>query len=270
MHLAEAGPPDAPPLVLLHGWPQHWWCWRRVVPLLTDSYRLLLPDLRGFGWSGAPASGYDKQQLATDLLGLLEVLDLPAVGLVAHDWGGWAGFLACLRRPDRFRAFLALGIPPPFQRADDRAWQLWRLGYQLALATPLLSPAVLRSTPSAVEGLIQLGAARPETFSPADLRTYSRVLTEPARARATALLYRTFLIGELLPVVRGRYRAGDLQVPSRLVVGAADPVVHPALLRDWEAVAAARGRQLLPGVGHFVPEEAPEVVAAAVRELLPA
>ena len=73
MHVAEAG--SGPPLLLVHGWPQHWFCWRRVVPLLADRYRLIMPDLRGHGWSDAPR-GYDKEQLATDLLGLLDTLEL--------------------------------------------------------------------------------------------------------------------------------------------------------------------------------------------------
>ena len=74
VHVAEAG--DGPPLVLLHGWPQHWWCWRHVVPLLAPSYRLVMPDLRGHGWTAAPAGGYDKEQLATDLLALLDQLGI--------------------------------------------------------------------------------------------------------------------------------------------------------------------------------------------------
>ncbi|MDP9498222.1 MAG: alpha/beta fold hydrolase, partial [Actinomycetota bacterium] len=79
VHVAEAG--DGPPLVLLHGWPQHWYAWRALVPLLTDSYRVVMPDLRGQGWTSVPRGGYDKEQLAGDLLGLLDALDLPEVGL---------------------------------------------------------------------------------------------------------------------------------------------------------------------------------------------
>ena len=90
VHVAEAG--AGPPLLLLHAWPQHWFCWRRVVPLLSDRYRLIMPDLRGHGWSGAPRRGYEKEQLATDLLTLLDTLELDKVGLVGHDWGGWTGF----------------------------------------------------------------------------------------------------------------------------------------------------------------------------------
>src|SRR3954447_27076466 len=57
MHVAEAGPPDGEPIVLLHGWPQHWYEWRHVVPLLADKYRLVMPYLRGLGWTEVTRKG---------------------------------------------------------------------------------------------------------------------------------------------------------------------------------------------------------------------
>jgi len=116
IHVAEAGVGRT--VVLLHGWLQNWYCWHKVIPLLADRYRLIMPDLRGHGWSEAPPTGYDKEQLAADLLGLMDVLDLDDALLVGHDWGGWVGFLASLREPHRFSGFLALGILHPFQQAS--------------------------------------------------------------------------------------------------------------------------------------------------------
>ena len=264
VHVAEAG--QGEPLVLLHGWPQHWWCWRSVVPLLQDRYRLVMPDLRGHGWTDAPQDGYDKEQLATDLLGLLDALDLPQVGLVGHDWGGWTGFLAALRAPERFRAFLALGIVHPFQRPTlGRALESWRLGYQVALSTPLLAEAALRSTPRLVEQVVTAGTTRREVFADGQARTYGEVLQDPARARASVQLYRSMVLREGAPVFLGRYRGRPLRVPTRLVVGDGDPIASPALL---EGAPAGVSVEVVPGVGHFVPEEAPEVVAERVRALL--
>ena len=123
LHVAEAG--DGDPLVMLHGWPQHWYEWRHVIPRLADRYRVLCPDLRGFGWSDAPGSGYEKERLASDVLELLDALGLDQVRLIGHDWGGWAGFLIALRAPERVSGYLALNIPHPFQRADPaRATQM--------------------------------------------------------------------------------------------------------------------------------------------------
>ena len=266
VHVAEAGQGD--PLVLLHGWPQHWWCWRRVVPLLRDRYRLLMPDLRGFGWTDAPADGYDKQQLATDLLGLLDALELPRVGLVGHDWGGWTGFLAALRAPERFRGLLALGIVHPFQRPTvGRALQGWRLGYQVALSTPVVAELVLRSSPHLVEQAVRAGSTRRGVFDDGSARIYGQVLQHPARARASVRLYREFLLREGVPVALGRYRGAALTIPTRLVVGDGDPVVSAATLEGWRDCAQDMEVEVLPGVGHFVPEEAPEEVAARARAL---
>jgi pimeloyl-ACP methyl ester carboxylesterase len=260
VHVAEAG--SGEPLVLLHGWPQHWYCWHRVVPLLADRYRLVMPDLRGHGWTDAPDGGYDKEQLATDLFGLLDALELPRVGLIGHDWGGWTGFLACLRAPERFRGFLALGIVPPFQRPTlGKALQGWRMAYQLPLSTPLLGQALMRA------GLAGQVVRSGSTRSVSDVATYAEVMREPARARATVQLYRTFLLTESLQVMAGRYRDARLTVPTRLVNGAADLVSSTAMLDGWQRHADDMSVEILAGVGHFVPEEAPEAVAQRAVEL---
>ena len=72
LHVAEAG--DGPPLVLVHGWPQHWWAWRRLLPALAQERRVLCPDLRGLGWSDAPPGAYAKEGWAADLVALLDAL----------------------------------------------------------------------------------------------------------------------------------------------------------------------------------------------------
>jgi pimeloyl-ACP methyl ester carboxylesterase len=82
LHVAEAGVGE--PVLMLHGWPGHWYSWRQLVPHLSESYRLLMPDLRGFGWSDAPGSGYDPRTFAADTLALLDALELDRVRLVGH------------------------------------------------------------------------------------------------------------------------------------------------------------------------------------------
>ena len=264
VHVAEAG--VGPPLVLLHGWPQHWFCWRHVVPLLADRYRLIMPDLRGHGWSDAPRRGYEKEQLADDLLGLLDALGLDRVRLVGHDWGGWTGFLACLRSPDRFRAFVALGIVHPFQRPSwSKAAQAWRGAYQVALSVPVLAEMTLRASPRPVVTAIRAGTVRTEAFGDEDLLTYASVLQQPARAHASVQMYRTFVLREA-PALR-RYRDQQLVVPTQLIVGERDPIASRALLDGWQDNAPGMSMLRLPGVGHFVPEEAPHDVVAAVDRM---
>jgi pimeloyl-ACP methyl ester carboxylesterase len=106
VHVAESG--NGRPVVLLHGFPQHWYAWRFVIDRLSDDHQLWAFDQRGFGWSSTPPRGYDLETRIRDLLGLLDALDLDEVDLISHQWGAWTGFFACLEAPERFRHHLAL------------------------------------------------------------------------------------------------------------------------------------------------------------------
>jgi pimeloyl-ACP methyl ester carboxylesterase len=263
VHVAEAG--QGTPLVLLHGWPQHWYCWRHVVEPLSAEHRLIMPDLRGMGWTEAPADGYEKEQLATDLLGLLDALELETVTLVGHDWGGWVGFLAALREPIRFDAFLALGILHPFQNVTiAKALQSWRFGYQLAISAPFAA-AVLERSSLPIETALRLGSNSSGALGAPD-GVYSNVLRQPGQARASVQMYRTFLGREVARL--DRYRHSILEVPTRLLLGESDPIYHPALIDGWQGRARSMSVRTLPGVGHFIPEEAPAAVIAEVLALI--
>ncbi len=259
-HVAEAGGGD--PIVLVHGWPQHWWIWRHVVPLLAPHARLVMLDLRGFGWSDAPPGAYDKQALADDLLAVLDALGLERVGLMGHDWGAWSGFLACLAAPERFAAFLALGSPRPGGRPTARQLcETWRFAYQVAIASPVVGRRLVADG-RFVERVIMGGAVQRRAWTPDDLRAFTAVLAEPARAQASVSLYRTFLTREVARAPRGR-----LRVPTRLMLGARDPAI-PAVLLDGAADDADDVRvEIVPECGHFVPEEQPDLVARRAREL---
>lgn len=88
MHYVMAGPPDAEPLLLVHGFPKSWFEWRRMIPLLAPHYRLIVPDLRGSGDSSKPAGGFDKKRMALDLVELLDRLGLAGpVHVAGRDWG---------------------------------------------------------------------------------------------------------------------------------------------------------------------------------------
>src|SRR4051794_30019589 len=106
MHYAQAG--QGEPLVLLHGWPQHWWCWRHVIGALEERYRVICPDVRGMGWSQGSANGYSWHGLARDLIDLLDAIGVGAFRLVGHDWGLVIGYRACFNWPARIRQFVAL------------------------------------------------------------------------------------------------------------------------------------------------------------------
>ena len=144
VHYAEAG--DGPPLLLLHGWPQHFWCWRRVVPELAGDFRLICPDLRGFGWTDAPGRGYDNETFAADAVALLDALGLDRVGVIGHDWGGFTSLLLALQHPERVNALVAVSTPIPWLKSSPRlAASMWRTWYAWALVTAAIARRMLFS-----------------------------------------------------------------------------------------------------------------------------
>src|SRR5581483_1540223 len=147
VHLAEAGPPEAPPALLLHGWPQHWFMWRRIMTALGGEHRLLAPDLRGFGWTEAPGQGYDAETFAADQVALLEALGIERAHVVGHDWGGWTAMLLGILHPERVDRMVVLNAPHPWPRLSARvALESWRSWYTWVIATPGLGRWVLERT----------------------------------------------------------------------------------------------------------------------------
>jgi pimeloyl-ACP methyl ester carboxylesterase len=267
LHVAEAG--GGPPIVMLHGWPQHWWQWRHLIAGLSGSYRVICPDQRGFGWSEAPArASYRKEDLADDLVALLDALGLDRVRLVGHDWGGVIGFLACLRHPQRIERYLALNTAHPFPVVDAAFLaQAWRLWYQLAIAAPWLGRRVVGGGhPRLARFLYRWLGGDGHVWSAEDRALYLDGLREPARAHASVVMYRTYLLREVLPTLRGRYAADRLRTPTLFLHGTRDRVLHPVFLRGYEAHADDMTLELVEGAGHWIAEERPELVLARARE----
>jgi len=267
IHVAEAGSAAAPAIVCLHGWPQHWYLWREVIGPLAETHRVICPDLRGLGWTDAPPGGYDKESLATDLLALLDTLELDRVSLIGHDWGGYACFLACLRQPERFERYLGLNIAPPFARRSPETFAAtWRFGYQVLLASPLGAGAAARlGSPQGKERFRRRGSS---PFGDAELETFFGQFREPERARATVQYYRSFLLRDLPAVAAGRYARARLEVPTRILFGTDDPVVTPSMLTVDGRQVADYAVELVPGVGHFIADERPDLVVARAQAWL--
>jgi pimeloyl-ACP methyl ester carboxylesterase len=260
MHVALAGPADAPPLLLVHGWPQNWWSWRHVIPPLAERFRVIAPDLRGFGWSEAPDEGYDKEQLAGDLLALLDALELERVTWIGHDWGAWSGFLAALRAPERIERMLALCIPHLWVKPN-----LGLLAVMLSYQGPISMPFVgERVADPMVRRILQFGRFG-EPLEAADVEIFARHIP-PA---VTVAMYRTFLTRELLPLARGRYAHAQLQVPTTLILGRSDAVSRGVA----EGAVAGQPKllvELLERVAHWVPEQRPQAIVDWAHAMVPA
>ncbi|KAG6957858.1 hypothetical protein JG688_00010778 [Phytophthora aleatoria] len=117
LHYIDVGPRDATPVVLVHGWPDLWFGWRYQIQALSKTYRVIAPDMRGFGRSSIPQTveGYGTKKVTGDLAGLLDFLNIPRAVFIGHDWGAVITWRMCMFHPDRVIAVCSVCTPymPP-------------------------------------------------------------------------------------------------------------------------------------------------------------
>jgi pimeloyl-ACP methyl ester carboxylesterase len=244
---------------MLHGWPQHWYEWRGLVPLLSDRYRLLMPDLRGLGWSEVTEGGYEKENLARDQIALLDALGIDKVKLIGHDWGGYAGFLMCLLWPERVERYVAANIVHPWPKPSARGvLDFWRLSYQLPMVLPFIGPRMTRK-----RGFVKLfiNGSKRGVFSDDELETFEAPLRQPERAKVTAAYYRSFQRHDLPLLLRRHWTRYRSPVPTLLLLGTGDLAIPPRAVEGYEPYADDMSVELIPDTGHFVVDAEPELVA---------
>ncbi|MPV36069.1 alpha/beta hydrolase [Georgenia subflava] len=275
MHVAQSG--SGEPLLLLHGFPQHWWAWRKVIPGLAAHYRVICPDLRGAGWTDAPDHGYERDQLMADVVGLIDELGLDTVRLVGHDVGGILGFRLCLAHPERIRQYVAVAAPHPYPNLSPRMLlYMWRLWPTFALATPKLGPRLLGSGRQRFpRHLMTAETPDPDVWSEQDLDLYASRLRDPARARAAAALYRGLAVGENRRAAAGEYRGTRLRTPTLglygvVLYGGDVEGGNPGVIGGYEGYSDDFTMTRIPGAGYYIPEEKPEAFLAHTLEFFDA
>jgi pimeloyl-ACP methyl ester carboxylesterase len=260
VHLAEAG--EGEPVLLLHGWPQHWFLWRKVVPLVAPHRRMLMPDLRGFGWTAAPGRGYDPETFAADAIALLDTLGLERVQLAGHDWGGYTSLLAGLHHPERFTRILSMNVPVPWTRPSPALLRQSAMSWYAGLnALPWLGRRVHERSPSWVAWTLRRALVDPHAISAGEAGIFARRYLPAERARAAQLLYRAYHRAFAEVLVGRRYDELRLTVPARMVFGTRDVFISPALTEGWEGHADDFAVEFVDDSGHFIVDEKPDLVA---------
>jgi pimeloyl-ACP methyl ester carboxylesterase len=270
IHVAEAGPPNGPAVMLVHGFPENWWEWHALIgPLAADGYRVLCPDLRGAGWSSAPRSRYLKTEMADDLAAVLDQLDVGTVKLVAHDWGGPVAFIMMLRHPAKVTGFFGVNTVAPYVQRDLSMFRnIWRFWYQIPMALPVIGPWVISDPKARFFRLLASWVGGGFSVPEDDVRMYVECMRQPGHAVAGSRWYRTFQSTEMLRWMRGEFDDARVEVPVRWLSGTKDPVITPDLLAGYIDRISDFGVELVDGVGHWIVEQCPDLVLDRIRAFL--
>jgi pimeloyl-ACP methyl ester carboxylesterase len=270
-HLAEHGPADGPLVLLLHGFPEFWWSWRHQLVALGDAgFRAVAPDLRGYGGSDKPPRGYDAYTLSSDVAGMVRALGAREAHLVGHDWGGFLAWTVATLHPGIVTSLGVVGMPHPIRMREamlrDPA-QLRASSYMGFFQLPKAPEAQLLKDDSAfVEQLLERwgGPGFPDPETAARCREAMQIT---GVAHSALEWYRWAFRSTIRPSGRrlATLLARGVQAPVLQLHGAADACVLASTAHGSGAFAhGGYELQVLDDVGHFVHEEAPEAVNAAL------
>lgn len=252
---------SGPLVLLLHGFPQFSHAWRRQIPALSKRFRVVAPDLRGYGGTEKPAGldAYRLDTLAADVAGLIEALGEKSAMVVGHDWGGGLAWAAALLFPERISRLAVLNCPLPavfLKNLRSNPRQLRRSWYMGLFQLPWLPERIFRGK----AGSLIAGSPRPGTFTREDVEAYDRNFQDPT----PPLNYYRAALRRYRPLPQRKIAA-----PTLLIWGDKDPALGRELTEGMEPHFSGPLRvEHLPEASHWVNEEEPEKVNALLLEFL--
>jgi pimeloyl-ACP methyl ester carboxylesterase len=272
LHAAEAG--RGPLVLLLHGFPQFWWAWRAQLTAVADAgFRVVAPDLRGYGASDKPPRGYDLPTLSADIAALVKALGERDAVVVGHDWGGLLAWTTAVLHPRTVRRLVVVSMAHPrrLRAAVGDARQRRALRHALAFQLPRVPERRLtRVDDDPVAELLRnwSGPAWQHTADFAEAVDHYRAAARiPQAAYGAMEYYRWAGRSQLRPdgLRFARRMAAPVSAPTLQLHGALDPYILTTTAQgSGRYVAGAYEWSELPGLGHFLPEEAPDDVTRAI------
>ncbi len=269
LHVAQAGPADGPPLILLHGFPEYWGGWSKQIPALAAAgYRVWAPDQRGYNLSSKPAGlrAYDIDEMARDVVGLIDATGQRQVRLVGHEWGAAVAWWVAGKYPERLSHLAILNVPhvAVMFRTVWRSWaQMRRSWYIFFFQIPRVPEASLRRNnwSNAIRSL--KGSSRRGVFTPEDIDGYRAAWSQPGAIGSMINWYRAAARSQ-----RKLTGLGRIRVPTLMIWGARDIALGREMAQPSIDLCDSGRLVFIEEAGHFVQHEEPERVSRLLLEFL--
>ena len=269
--VATAG--SGPPLLLLHGFPQTHYCWRRIVAALAERHLIIAPDLRGYGATSAPrggpkGEGYTNRDLANDLVELVEALVIERLAVAGHDRGARVAYRLALDHPDRVERLAVLNVVPTIDQFE-RMGAGPSLGYWtwflLAQPAPFPERLIAAEHEHFLRFVFDSWTEDPSAIDDDAFEVYLEALSDETIASMCADFRASFFLDREHDLA-DRRAGRRIECPLLVIAGAAEAQLAdaPDVWRKWAVDVRA---ETVPS-GHFNPEEAPQEVAAALQAFL--
>jgi epoxide hydrolase 4 len=264
LHVVEAGEQRDPPVILLHGFPEFWYSWRKQFePLANAHLHVVAPDMRGYNVSDKPrgVDAYRTEILARDVARLIDSLGVEKASVVGHDWGAVVAWTFAMRHPDRLDRLGILNVPHPlsYLRGLRRPGQWLKSWYVLFFQLPAVPEALARMTNYAFVRQAMRGS-----YSAEDIQRYVEAMARPGALTATINYYRA-LVRYARPNMRHLRR---IDQPVLVIWGERDAYLGRELAeppRDW--VPNVR-LERMPGISHWVQHDAADRVNSLLIDFL--
>ncbi|NLP82544.1 alpha/beta hydrolase [Microbacterium sp. CFH 90308] len=252
-HVATMGAGE--PVLLLHGFPGHWWQWHAIAPLLAEhGYRAICPDLRGSGWTESDDPAFHRETQLSDVLAVLDGMGIERAHVIAHDMGAISAMQLSYGRPHRVRAVVQLAVPPGFMEFSPRLIPAFRH-----------LPKLLLHRPPASVGYLFNPAYQYRPFTEDETAAYLAPEQRPEVLASVHRMYRGMVVPVSMQLMRGDFKRVRLQPPTLFVFGREDSTfsedVVRTISRNHERRAARAEFAFVEKASHFIPEDAPTAVA---------
>jgi epoxide hydrolase 4 len=262
LHTIQAGPETGRGVILLHGFPETWRCWKNQIDRLAQAgYRVLAPDQRGYNLSDKPSGveNYRLEHTSADVLGLMDAMGWGKASLIGHDWGGIVAWWIAMHYPERVEKLIALNAPHPLaykHMVTRNPAQFLRSQYALFFQIPRLPEALLRNNDWELLVKGMLASSRPGTFTEEDIDAYREAWWQGDAMAAMLNWYRANFYW------RPQFPA-DMRVwvPTMVIWGARDIALVKGLARTSANLCVESRLVIFEGATHWVQHEEPERVA---------